>query len=339
MSEDTIGRILMGDETEIRRSYERSRDQPIDHEWIKQPPGKRPPRETTLERSFTVSGPGTFLGVEERALRFEPTKRKGWWFDRQDLPDSMPIRVSVDNVWTTVRNIVLSSGSPHNYMRMVEHIIALKVGLDIDNVMIRMDSGDPPLFNRSSLGLVEAAEDEAGIVGTKERAAYVTVKEPVTIGGRRGSFLTFLPADSGSNEFVVDCVVDFRTAIGKERILFTVDRETFRHGSFARTNCPLWQMLMYGTAGKLLADIRNLGYTKKNILVAGPRNYCNEPRLMHGGKSLEPCWHRATLDLLAAVALIDRGRFAGKIISHKSGHALDVMMIRELYDQDLFCAV
>jgi hypothetical protein len=43
------------------------------------------------------------------------------------------------------------------------------------------------------------------------------------------------------------------------------------------------------------------------------------------------------LDLLAAVALIDAGRFAGTIVSYKVGHALDVQLIKELYNGDLLC--
>ena len=121
----------------------------------------------------------------------------------------------------------------------------------------------------------------------------------------------------------------------KQRIRFTVDRGTFRHGAQARTNTTLWKMAYCKTIGMIFADIRNLGYTTRNILVAGPRHYFNKPGLIHQGKSLEAAWHRATLDLLAAVALIDRGRFAGTIISYKAGHTLDVQMIRELHHHDL----
>ena len=94
-------------------------------------------------------------------------------------------------------------------------------------------------------------------------------------------------------------------------------------------------MIYCKTIGKIFADTRHLGYTTKNILVAGPNKYVNEPGLMHEGKSLEAVWHRACLDLLAAIALIDRGRFVGKVISYKAGHTLDVQAVRELYLHDL----
>jgi len=43
-----------------------------------------------------------------------------------------------------------------------------------------MDSGDPPLFNRGSMDLVEAL-DRGGIRTVERPVSYVTVKEPVTV--------------------------------------------------------------------------------------------------------------------------------------------------------------
>jgi UDP-3-O-acyl-N-acetylglucosamine deacetylase len=328
------GRILSGSEDDILRARERWARNPVDQTLAEDDAFPGNGMQTTLASVTSLSGPGTFLGKEQRRLRFEPSTQPGWAFDRTDLPTAMPIRAAVDNVWTTVRNIVLSSGSPHNYMRMVEHIVALKVGMGIDNVMIRMDSGDPPLFDRSSLDLVEALE-QAGIEATGTPARYVTVKEPVTYASGSGGFLTFLPAEQGSRELWLDCTRDFRSAIGRQRIQVKVTPASFRHGAYARTNTTLLMMLYCKTVGKVFADVRSLGYSLRNILVAGRWRYINRPRLVHNGKSLEAVWHRAMLDLLAAIALIDRGRLAGRVISYKGGHALDVDMIRALYHNDL----
>ena len=334
MAELEYGRVLLGDECVVREAYKRFADQGIDQDQLVGPDDGLNPMQTTLAGKAVVTGPGTFFGNAQRTLTFEPTSEKGWFFDRTDLPSALPIRVSVQNVWTSARNIVLRSGSQHNYMRMVEHIIALRLGLGLDNLMIRMDSGDPPLFDRSSLDLVEALTS-SGIVDYGERAAYVTVREPVTVGGSNGSFLTLLPPPDGNKRLTVDCAVAFRSAIGKQRIRFALNRDTFRHGALARTNTTLVKMLYCKTIGMIFADIRNLGYTTGNILVAGVRHYFNTPKLMHEGKSLEAVWHRATLDLLAAVALIDKGRFAGHVVSYKAGHALDVQMMKELYREGL----
>ena len=129
--------------------------------------------------------------------------------------------------------------------------------------------------------------------------------------------------------------MDFKTAIGKQRIRFAVDPEKFAYGATARTNTSALKMLWCKTIGLLFADVRNLGYSFENLLIAGRFRYWNEALLKHGGKSLEAAWHRATLDLLAAIALIDEGLFVGEIISYKSGHGLDVEMVQRLYQEGM----
>ncbi len=337
MNVNPWGKVLFGSEQVMARSYQKWSAQPVDQEFSHSSEPE-PAKQTSIAAAKSIAGPGTFFGKARRTLTFLPATKPGWRFDRSDLPESMPIPVSINNIWTTARNIVLSSGSPHNYMRMVEHIVALKVGLRIDNAVVRMDSGDPPLFDRSSLDLVETAQ-AAGIQETDMDSHYVTVRQPVSVVGPRGSFLSFLPAEKGSSVLYIDCAIDFRSAIGKQRIRFPVCPKHFKYGSFARTNAPLLTMLYCKTIGKIFADIRNLGYTTKNILIAGPNRYLNTPRLYHGNKSLEAAWHRAVLDLLAAIALIDKGRLAGTVISYKAGHTLDVNMIKELYRQDLLVSL
>lgn len=305
-----------------------------------QPPARRTTRRT-IAMPVTVSGPGTFAGKSTTTITFEPTDRKGWWLDRTDLPECLPIRVAIDNVWTTgsvVSNIVLRAGNPHNYVRMVEHIIALRMGLDIDDLMIRIDSGDPPLFERGSLDLNDALV-KAGRKDNTGTVDYVTVKKPVTLCWPRGQFLTLTPHIDGEPQLIVDAAVNFPNAIGKQRIIFPVNKQTTQTGAEARTNTSYAKMLYCQTIGKIFADIRNLGYTNKNILIAKKKSYHNEPRLLHNGKSLEAIWHRSVLDLLAAVALIPDARFAGKITSYKAGHRLDCDMITQLYLNDLLTAV
>ncbi len=330
-------RLLQGDPAVMQRQFEEFQNQPVDQEWI--PELKMADRfQTTIGSPVSVTGPGTFFGRAQRTLHLQPTQTEGWWFDRTDLPDAMPIRVSANNVWTTQRNIVLCSGSPHNYMRMVEHIVALRLALNVDNLMIRMDSGDPPLFDRGSMDLVEAI-DKAGIKHSDQPVHYVTVKEPVAILAPNGSFLVFTPCTDPIPQLNLDVAVNFTTAIGKQRLKIRLTPETGRYGSLARTNCSFTQMLFTKTIGKLFADVRNLGYTNKNILVAGRRGYYNPPTLFHKGKALEPVWHRAILDLVAALALIDTGRFVGNVFSYKAGHTLDVVMVRKLYENNLLVPV
>ena len=333
--EYTVGRTVFGDAAAVGRAYEAFCAQPIDE--MRLAPSRVDPfpaRRRTLAGEAQVAGAGTFCGSSRQALTFAPSARPGWWIRRADLPEQLDTAVDIANLWTSAQNLVLRSGSPRNYLRMVEHIVALKAGLGVDDVLVRVGSGDPPLFDESSLPLVRAMQG-AGFVETGARATYVTVREPVAFGGTRGDFLLFLPAAEGERNLRIDCAISWNTVIGDQRVLFDVTPETFAAASFARTNATHRQYLMARTVGRLFAATRNLGYNERNILIHGPKRFYTEPRFPVGGKFLEPVWHRATLDLMAALSLTGADRFCGTVVSYRAGHTLDCDAVRALYRHDL----
>ena len=65
------------------------------------------------------------------------------------------------------------------------------------------------------------------------------------------------------------------------------------------------------------------------------RRFYTEPRFKVNDKFLEPVWHRATLDLMAAIALAGPERFVGTVVSYRAGHTLDCDAIRALRRNDL----
>ena len=331
----TIGKTVFGSAASIAAAYEHFRVQPIDEVRLAADrtcpfPNVR----RTLESEAQVAGVGTFQGSRKQTLTFAPSAKKGWWIRRMDLPEQLDTEMDIANLWTSAQNLVMRSGSPHNYLRMVEHIVALKVGLGVDDVLLKVNSGDPPLFDQSSLPLIKAME-HARISETAEPASYVTVKEPVAFGGGRGDFLLFLPAENGERNLRIDCAISWNTVIGDQRVLFDVTPETFRYAALARTNATRKQYILAKTVGKLFAATRNWGYNDKNILIHGRRRFYTEPRFKVNDKFLEPVWHRATLDLMAAIALAGPERFVGTVVSYRAGHTLDCDAIRALRRNDL----
>ena len=323
-------RLVVGDRAAFAAAKKRFDAQPVDDVRLAAASGWRANR-TTLAGEASVSGVGTFRGSERRTITFAPSERPGWWIRRTDLPEQLDTAVDIANLWTSARNLVLRSGSPHNYLRMVEHIIALKAGLGLDNVVLKTNSGDPPLFDESSVPLVEAVK-KAGIVETGQPATYVTVKEPLAFAGSRGDFLMFLP-DDGARRLRLDVAISWRTVIGDQRVVFDVTPETFRYGAYARTNATHRQYQLAKTIGWLFADTRHLGYDKDNILIHGRKRWYGEPRFPLAGtdRFLEPVWHRATLDLLAALSLTGPDRFVGTVVSFRAGHTQDCDAVRHLY--------
>lgn len=335
----TIGKTVFGNSAAIVAAYENFRRLNIDETRLA--PDRSSPfsaKRMGLALEAQVAGVGTFHGSYKQTLTFAPSERPGWWIRRMDQPEQLDTKVDISNLWTSAQNLVLRSGSPHNYLRMVEHIIALKTGLGVDNVLLKVNSGDPPLFDQSSLPLIKAIE-HAKIVETDQDATYVTVREPVAFGGRRGDFLLFLPAENGERNLRIDCGIVWNTVIGEQRVLFDVTPETFRYAALARTNATRKQYVLAKTVGKLFASTRNWGYNDRNILIHGRKRFYTEPRFELNGKFLEPVWHRATLDLMAALALTGEHRFAGTVVSFRAGHTLDCDAVRALYRNDLLVRI
>ncbi len=335
MPEYPIDRIVFGSAASIDAAYRLFRELPIDETRLAE--SRRspfPPKRRTLAGEAPVAGIGTFQGRRKQTLTFAPSEKPGWWIRRMDQPEQLDTKVDIANLWTSAQNLVLRSGSPHNYLRMVEHIVALKLGLGLDDVLLKVNSGDPPLFDQSSLPLVKAVE-HAGVRETDAPATCVTVKEPVAFGGSRGDFLLFLPAADGERNLRIDCGISWDTVIGDQRVLFDVTPETFRYAALARTNATRRQYVLAKTVGRLFASTRNLGYNERNILIHGKGRYYTEPRFPVGEKFLEPVWHRATLDLMAALALTGEHRFVGTVVSYRAGHTLDCDAVRALYRNGL----
>ena len=140
---DLVGRILSGDPADIRLGIGRFLAQPVDEERLHEGLYPYSDRETTLAAEVSAEGPGTFDGRRRRTVSFAPSTRPGWWIRRTDLPDQFPIPVSPRSIRSAARNIVLRAGSDANQLRMVEHIVALRLGMGVDDVEIRVASGAP----------------------------------------------------------------------------------------------------------------------------------------------------------------------------------------------------
>ncbi|HJO94982.1 MAG TPA: UDP-3-O-acyl-N-acetylglucosamine deacetylase [Victivallales bacterium] len=342
MKDNIFGKIIVGNKEDLRKSYDEFSNIPIDlelqHEDILDYSHKYM---NTIAESVEVSAPGTFDRREVRKIKFEPTDKKGWWFNRTDL-DLPPVQISHKNAYALlesgVNNIVIKGKNNINYMRLIEHIIALKLGTDIDNLMISVDSNDPPLFEKGSIELIEALED-AERVDTLHECKYYTVKKSVSAIWPNGSFLIVTPPEDDIYALKIDCAVNFNNCLAQQRIKFPVNDDNFKLGAEARTNAYIKHAFLCKTIGKFFSKTRNLGYNSKNVILYGKNRYFNTPNLMYNGKSLEVVWHRAILDLLAAFALIDEGRFVGHIISYKAGHREDVEFIKKLYTNDLLVEV
>ncbi len=337
--------LLQGSPEGYQRACQALAAIPVDLE-LAAPDHWQPPRlATTILREAQVEGPATYHRGETRRLRLlpalAPDSLPGWHFWRQDLPEELPIPGTLASVSQAQRAIVLRSGAAENALRMSEHVICQKLGMGIDCLTVELLSEDPPLFDQGSLPLVQALE-EAGLQEDPRRPLrYLAPREPAALlHPQNGGFLLWAPPeDPEDHRLFLDVAVNFPTAIGKERLKLCLHPQAFRKGAAARTNCSAREMRLAKMLSPFVSSWRNLGYTDRNILLAGKKEYTNSPNpdlALPEGKSLEPVWHRTCLDLVAALSLLPPlHRPAGRLTSFKAGHLLDVRFLKLLLRQGL----
>ncbi len=335
--------IYGGDADALARNAEALSALPVDEER-RAPEGWEPPRfESTVVAETTVEGRGTYDKRARRTLRFLPSTASGWRFRRTDLSGAEAIPVALASVRSASRALLLGTGEgDDNCVGMAEHIIAHRLGLCLSNLTVEAASYDPPLFDVGSMEIVESLQHVGIQEDINKPLPALTVRRPVAILRPGGSGFLYWepPSTAGDSQMRLDVAVDFPTAIGRQRIRFDLCPQAFVHGAHARTNCSAREVLLAKTIGWLIPKYRNFGYTRDNILIAGRKRYHNTPGLLlPNGKSLEAVWHRACLDLVAALSLLPHGWPCGRFVSYKGGHVLDVEFLTRLQREGLLQSV
>ncbi len=83
--------LILGDKDAYFRSFEEFSSIPVDWNVGNAPILNEIPQQKTIERPFTLSGHGTFEGKNMTTMTFEPTELEGWWFDRVDKVNELPM--------------------------------------------------------------------------------------------------------------------------------------------------------------------------------------------------------------------------------------------------------
>src|SRR5687767_8619841 len=134
-------------------------------------------QQTTIKTAVTVAGVGLHTGEEVR-MTFNPAPpNHGIKFRRIDLTDKPYINADVDNVIDVSRGTTLQQNGAR--VSTVEHVMAALAGMEVDNVLIDLDSMETPIMDGSSMVFVEALQG----VGVKEQHAlreYFTLVNNIT---------------------------------------------------------------------------------------------------------------------------------------------------------------
>jgi UDP-3-O-[3-hydroxymyristoyl] N-acetylglucosamine deacetylase/3-hydroxyacyl-[acyl-carrier-protein] dehydratase len=272
-------------------------------------------------------------------MKFLPApENHGYAFKRVDLEGSPIIEADANYVVNTQRGTNLEKRGVK--IQTSEHVLAALVGLEIDNVLIELDSPEPPIMDGSSKFFVEALE-KAGLVEQKaERDVYV-VKEVISFKDEAtGSEITIIPSD----EYQVTTMVDFGT-----KVLGTQNATLEHLSNFkteiasARTFSFLHELEMLLENGLIKGgDLNNaIVYVDKEISESTMKKLekaFNKKKLSIKPNGIldnltlhypnEAARHKL-LDVIGDLALAGT-RIQGKVIANKPGHYVNTQFAKEL---------
>lgn len=295
-------------------------------------------KQRTIEKEVTLTGVGLHTG-ENVTLKFIPApENHGYAFKRVDLEGEPIIEADASYVVNTQRGTNLEKQGVK--IQTSEHVLAALVGLEVDNILIELNSPEPPIMDGSSKFFVEALE-EAGIVEQNaDREEYV-VKDVISYKDEAtGSEITIIPSEN----YQVTAMVDFGTKVlGTQNATLDEISDFKAEIADARTFSFLHELEMLLDNGLIQGgDLNNaIVYvdkeiseeTKKKLEKAfNKKKLSVKPNGILDNLTLhqpnEAARHKL-LDVIGDLALAGT-RIRGKVIANKPGHFVNTQFAKKL---------
>jgi UDP-3-O-[3-hydroxymyristoyl] N-acetylglucosamine deacetylase/3-hydroxyacyl-[acyl-carrier-protein] dehydratase len=270
-------------------------------------------RQRTIARPVTYSGVGLHSGNQCHMTFLPAAANTGIRFVRTDLPGHPQIAVDPDHVVGVERGTTI--GVNGTEVQTIEHVLAAIAARGIDNLVIELDAGEPPVADGSSLPFWKALQDAGTTELDAPRRTY-RVEEPIFF--EEGDVeITLLPSD----RLQVSFSIDFDHPLVRHQFeSFEITPETFeREIAPARTFGFLHEIEQLKAAGLIR------GGNLRNAIVIGDDKILNEDHLRFPTELVR---HKI-LDLLGDLKVLNVDLKA-HIIAHRSGHRTHLQLVRIL---------
>ncbi len=273
-------------------------------------------KQKTLKNETVFSGKALQSGVEVKVVCMPATENTGIVFKRVDLEGAPEINLA-KGLFSGNRERRTTIGYDGTEVQTVEHLLAALWALEIDNIVVEINNIELPALDGSAIDFFCELE-KAGIKEQTQNRKTLKVTEPETIkdGDRE---ISVFPDDV----FGVVYSIDYPTpSIRKETFEIKPDKEVFfKELAPARTFC------LKEEAEALLRSGLGKGATYENTLIMD----VNGPIETTLRFANEPVRHKV-LDLIGDFYILGIP-IIGKVSANKSGHGLNLRMIKRLYEK------
>ena len=284
-------------------------------------------KQKTIQASVSCTGVGLHTGVES-TVTFNPAPENfGIKFLRTDKEDQY-VTPDLDNVIDLTRGTTIEENGVK--IHTTEHVLSACAGMGIDNLLIELNSKEPPVMDGSSKDFV-AALVEAGIIEQKAKVDFLKITKPVVYTDEEKDVeVVGVPYDGFKTTFTIQ--YDLEDLDVQYSSVHNMSQNYQTQIAPARTFCLLSEIK--GLAKQGLIKGGNLGNAviivdkdieDEEVLIFKERfgiKFFKGDRGLHKTQVLrfrnEPVRHK-TLDLIGDLALLGKP-ILGHITAIKSGH-------------------
>ena len=305
-------------------------------------------KQRTVRNSKSCNGIGLHTGVES-TITFHPAPEDyGIRFKRSDIKNSPEIKADINHVVDISRGTTIEEKNVR--IHTVEHALAAVTGLQIDNVLIELNSKEPPVMDGSAKDFVDALLDAGPIFQNKKRKVLVIDRAVNYTDYYRDIDIHVIPSDRFRVTFLVEYPLP---ALGTQyEAIYNMEEDFAVEVAPARTFCFLSEVEMLREQGLIKGGALDNALVivdkeiDKNEIERLRYLFGIEETIIHGvngvlnGKVLrfknEPVRHK-TLDLIGDLALLGFP-IKGHVTAARAGHASNVEFVKKLkkeYSEEL----
>ena len=297
-------------------------------------------KQRTVRNSKSCNGIGLHTGVES-TITFHPAPEDyGIRFMRSDIKNSPEIKADIDHVVDISRGTTIEEKNVR--IHTVEHALAAVTGLQIDNVLIELNSKEPPVMDGSAKDFVDALLEAGPIFQDKKRKVLVIDRAVNYTDYYRDIDIHVIPSDRFRVTFLVEYPLP---ALGTQyEAIYNMEEDFAVEVAPARTFCFLSEVEMLREQGLIKGGALDNALVivdkeiDKNEIERLRDLFGIEENIIHGvngvlnGKVLrfknEPVRHK-TLDLIGDLALLGFP-IKGHVTAARAGHASNVEFVKKL---------
>lgn len=276
-------------------------------------------KQRTLANPIKAKGVGLHTGHQAlMTLRPAPIDT-GIVFRRVDLDPVVEFKVSADIVGETMLCTTIQSGEAK--IATIEHLMSALAGVGMDNLYIDLDSDEVPIMDGSASHFIFLIQS-AGIQYQDAPKKYLRIKKPIRVENELGGWAEFKPYEGFKLNFSIKFNHPAFKQTAENMTLAFSSTSYFKEVSRARTFGFMSDMEMLRE--RKLA----LGASLDNAIGLDDAGVMNKEGLRNKDEFVRHKILDAVGDLfMAGYAIL------GEFTAHKSGHALNNQLLRELFNQ------